>query len=77
MGRKKVFLFWFEDYKWFQYSKLFDGAFCLPCVISGNHMDVNSSKVDKLVLSPFIDWSLCSSKIQNEYQIKHPPTNLL
>ena len=56
-GGKEVFLFWLEDYKWFQCSKLFDGPFCLPFVISGHHIRVNSSKVDKLVVGPFIDWS--------------------
>ena len=57
MEIRKFLLVWIEDYKWFQYSKLLDGAFCLPCVISGHHIRVNSSKVDKLVVGPFIDLS--------------------
>ena len=64
MGKKKVFFLWLEDYKWFQYSKLFDGAFCLSCEISGHQIGVNSSKVDKLDVGPFIDWSYAVARFK-------------
>ena len=57
MGKMEVFSFWFEVHKLLQYSKLFHGAFYLPCVIYGHQAGANSSKVDKLIVCPFIDWS--------------------
>ena len=64
MGKRGVFLFWLEDYKWLQYSKLLHGAFCLPCAMFGHQTGVSSSKVDKPIVCPFIDWSYAVSRFK-------------
>ena len=62
MGKRGVFFYWLVDYKWRQYSKLLHGAFYLPCAICGHQTGVNSSKVDKPLVCPFIDLSYAVSR---------------
>ena len=52
MGKREFSYSWLEDYKWFQHFKALDGAFCLPCVVFGQQIGINSSKVEQLVTSP-------------------------
>ena len=49
---------WLRIYPWLRYSRMYDGAFCLPCVIFG----CNSVKLDKLFKSPLSLWSSAVSK---------------
>ena len=49
---------------WLQYSKVLNGAFCLPCVVFGRQLGINSSKVEKLVTSPLKDWSSAVTRLK-------------
>ena len=49
---------WLRIYPWLRYSRMYDGAFCLPCILFGN----NSEKLDKLFKSPLILWTSAVSK---------------
>ncbi|XP_065069047.1 uncharacterized protein LOC135694297 isoform X2 [Rhopilema esculentum] len=77
-GSKRKFSFsWLNDYPWLRYSKALDGAFCLPCVIFGRRIGVNSSKVDKLVKSPFTDWSCAVTRFKSHCKSDIHKTSLL
>ena len=71
MGKRKFSYSWLEDYKWFQHSKALDGAFCLPCVVFGRQIGINSSKVENwsLVLTKTGPLQLQGSKMHNKSSI--------
>ena len=76
MGKKEVFLFCLENYKWLQYTKLLHGAFCLPCAMFGDHTGVSSSKVDKPLVCPLIDWSYAVSRFKMYIKSSNHQTTL-
>ena len=56
---------WLQTYNWLAYSKLFDGAFCVPCVFFGHSFGHNSGKLDNLYKSPLTFWTSATSKYNN------------
>ena len=61
--REKKFVWgWLDTYNWLAYSKLFDGAFCVPCVFFGHSFGHNSGKLDNLFKSPLTFWTSATSK---------------
>ena len=59
----------FQRWSWLCYSKLFDGAFCLSCVLLGRHTGHNGSKLFKLHKEPLTNWQSAVTKL--EYHQKH------
>ena len=51
---------WLRTYPWLRYSPMYDGAFCLPCVLFGN--DTAFERLDKLFKSPLKLWTSAASK---------------
>ena len=60
---------WFQRWSWLCYSKLFDGAFCLSCVLFGCQTGHNGSKLSKLYKEPLTNWQSAVTKL--EYHQKH------
>lgn len=60
---------WFQRWSWLCYSKLFDGAFCLSCVLFGCQTGHNGSKLSKLYKESLTNWQSAVSKL--EYHQKH------
>ena len=60
---------WLQKFSWLTYSRFLDGAFCLPCVLFGQRVGSNAAKLDKLMKSPFVDWS-CASRRFNDHETK-------
>ena len=63
--KRKFVSSWLQQFPWLAYSKRFDGAFCVPCVLFGRKTGANASKLDKLMKSPFVDWSCASRRFQD------------
>ena len=64
---RKFNLSWLSLFPWLAYSRRSDGAFCLPCVLFGRRIGKNSLKLQRLVFSPFTDWS-CACKRFKEHE---------
>ena len=52
---------WLKSFSWLAYSPSLDGAFCLPCILFGNHFPSKNHKLKKLYSEPFCDWRHASS----------------
>ena len=77
-GKKRNFSYsWLEDYTWLQYSKVLDGAFCLPCVVFGRRIGISASKVEKLVTSPLKGWSSAVTRFKMHNKSSIHQTSLL
>ena len=53
---------WLNSFPWIAYSKVFDGAFCVNCVLFGGESSHNASKLDYLFKSPFKNWAKATTK---------------
>ncbi|XP_047134683.1 52 kDa repressor of the inhibitor of the protein kinase-like [Hydra vulgaris] len=62
-GRSFQFM-WIEKFPWLTYSKIFDGAFCLPCVLFGCNFPSECSLVERLFCKPFDRWNDASRYFQ-------------
>ena len=64
--RKKRFVKnWLKQYNWLAYSKLYDGAFCIPCVFFGHSHGHNGEKLCNLYSQPLTFWTSASTKLAN------------
>nr|XP_047137463.1 52 kDa repressor of the inhibitor of the protein kinase-like [Hydra vulgaris] len=55
-SRKRRFLLkWLDDFSWLCYSKIEDGAYCLPCTLFGTNLP-NKYALCKLFKEPFNTW---------------------
>ena len=52
---------WLRTYPWLRYSPMYDGEFCLPCVLFGN--ETTFERLDKLFKSPLKLWTSAASKL--------------
>ena len=55
---------WFTCWSWLCYSKLFDGAFCVSCVLFGNETGRNGTKLSNLFKEPLTMWKTAVSKLE-------------
>ncbi len=55
---KRTFKYeWLDLFPWLCYSALEDGAYCLSCVLFGHRFPGKSSRITRLVSSPFRYWN--------------------
>ena len=59
---------WLATYSWLTYSKHLDAAFCLPGVLFGRRIGKNSLKLQRLMNSPFHDWSSACKRFKEHEQ---------
>ena len=78
-GKNRKFNFsWLTLFPWLVYSCKLDGAFCLPCVLFGRRIGPNSSKLQRLLSSPYTDWSGAITRFkQHEERSEVHKTSLL
>ena len=55
---------WLNEFTWLAYSKLYDGAFCIPCVFVGLSTGHNCGKLNSLYKSPQTFWTSAHSKLK-------------
>ena len=55
---------WLNRWSWLCYSKLYDGAFCLSCVLFGHQTGRNGSKLSKLFKEPLTNWQSAATKFE-------------
>ena len=63
-SRRKFCVRWLSRWSWLCYSKLFDGAFCLSCVLFGHETGRNGSKLTKLFKEPLTNWQSAATKLE-------------
>ena len=62
--RRKFSASWLNRWSWLCYSKLYDGAFCLSCVLFGHQCGHNSSKLSKLFKDPLTNWQSAATTLE-------------
>ncbi|XP_065684766.1 zinc finger MYM-type protein 1-like [Hydra vulgaris] len=66
-SRKRRFLLkWLDDFSWLCYSKIEDGAYCLPCTLFGTNLP-NKYALCKLFKEPFNTWR-AAVKVFNDHE---------
>ena len=66
VSKRKFRYEWLKLFPWLCYSKINDGAYCLPCVLFSN----KKSNIQNLVLKPFKAWQKGVS-----YFVRHANSN--
>ena len=64
-SRRKFCASWLNRWSWLCYSKLYDGAFCLSCVLFGHQTGHNGSKLSKLFKEPLTNWQSAVTRMWN------------
>ena len=59
---------WLNRCTWLCYSKLYDGAFCLCCVLFGRETGRNGAKLTKLFKEPLTNWKSAASKLEEHHK---------
>ena len=67
-SRRKFSLNWLIRWSWLCYSKMFDGAFCLSCVLFGHETGHNGSKLNKLFREPLKNWQTAAGKLEKHHK---------
>ena len=60
---------WFSRWSWLCYAKLYDGAFCLSCVLFGYETGHNGTKLINLFKEPLINWQSVSKGLRSMRKI--------
>jgi hypothetical protein len=63
-SRRKFCASWLHRWSWLCYSKLYNGAFCLSCVLFGHQTGHNGSKLSKLFKEPLTNWQSAATKLE-------------
>ena len=63
--KRKFNLSWLQRYSWLAYSKVLDGAFCIPCVFFGRRVGLNSAKLQNLMTKPLNNWNSATQKLDS------------
>ncbi len=63
-SRRKFCASWLNRWSWLCYSKLYDGAFCLSCVLFGHQTGHNGSKLSKLFKEPLTNWQSAVTRLE-------------
>ena len=67
-GRKFQYK-WFTEFSWLAYSVIFEGAFCINCILfAADESSRNACKLDQLYTSPFKAWSKGLQKFRDHDQ---------
>ena len=70
---------WLTEFPWLAYSMLFDGCFCVPCVLFGDKIGHSDARLKTLYRQPLTYWTSASTKFK-EHQSKsqvHKDSSLL
>ena len=62
--RRKFCASWLNRWSWLCYSKMYDGAFCLSCVLFGHQCGHNGSKLSKLFKDPLTNWQSAATRLE-------------
>ena len=71
-SHRKFSLNWLTRWSCVCYSKMYDGAFCLSCVLFGRKTGHNRSKLNKLFKEPLKNWQTAAGKLE-----KHQKQSLI
>jgi hypothetical protein len=64
-NRRRFSLQWFKRWSWLCYSKLYDGAFCLCCVLFGKETGHNGTKLTNLFKEPLTNWQSATKRLDD------------
>ena len=62
---RKFCLNWLCRWPWLRYSKLYDGAFCLCCVLFGKETGHNGTKLSNLFKEPLTNWKSAARRLED------------
>ena len=62
--RRKFRAEWFNRFTWLCYSRLYDGAFCLGCVLFGKETGHNGTKLSNLFKDPLVNWQTATQRFE-------------
>ena len=62
--RRKFRAEWFNRFTLPCYSRLYDGAFCLGCVLFGKEMGHNGTKLSNLFKDPLVNWQTATQRFE-------------
>ena len=69
-GKARKFAFsWYQKFPWLAYSRMMDGALCIPCVFFSRRIGSKSCKLQRLMMCPLVDWSMATRRF-NDHQCK-------
>ena len=63
--KRKFNLPWLESHSWLAYSKIVDGAFCVPCLFFVEEVRLSSLKIRNLMTKPLDNWNSPLRKFDN------------
>ena len=64
-NRRRFCFQWFSRWTWLCYSLLYDGAFCLCCVLFGKEAGHNGTKLAQLFKEPFTKWQCAAKRFES------------
>ena len=65
---RRFMITWLRRWEWLSYSKKFDGAFCVPCVLFGQETGSAGMKLVKLYKEPVTNWQNAVCKFEEHCQ---------
>ena len=65
ISSRKFLVSWLDRWPWLAYSKIFDGAFCIPCVLFGQETGFSGRKLVKLFKEPATNWQNAVCKFED------------
>ena len=68
ISSRKFLVSWLDRRPWLAYLKIFDGAFCIPCVLFGQETGFSSRKLKTLFKEPATNWQNAVCKFEDHAQ---------
>ena len=62
--RQEFCLTWLDPWSWLCHSYVFNGTFCLSCILFGKKTGHNGSKLKKLFKEQLTNWQSAASKLE-------------
>ena len=64
-NRRRFSPMWFNLWPWLCYSKLYDGAFCLCCILFGKETGHNGTKLSNPFKEPITNWQSATKRLDD------------